>query len=171
MNPRLGLPAVVLTAGLLLAGCGGSGGSGASDGSGSSDGSGGSGASSSVKPELKVAGAYMPRPVTGDMAAGFFTVTNSGGADTLTSVTSGLAGDVTLHSTKGGAMEEEKSFAVPAHGELDFASGGNHLMFEKLTHKPKQGEKVAVQLHFAKSGTVTVEMPVKSATYNPATSH
>ena len=56
-------------------------------------------------------------------------------------------------------------------GELDFTSGGNHLMFEKLTHKPKQGEKVSVQLHFAKSGTVTVEMPVKSATYNPSTGH
>ncbi|MER6351175.1 copper chaperone PCu(A)C [Streptomyces sp. NPDC001634] len=134
-------------------------------------GSGGSGGSSSAKPALKVTGAYMPAPVTGDMAAGFFTVTNSGGADTLTSVTSGLAGDVTLHSTKGGAMEEVKSFAVPADGRLDFASGGNHLMFEKLTHQPKQGEKVSVQLHFAKSGTVTVEMPVKPATYNPKTGH
>ena len=162
MTARLGLPAVVLTAGLLLAGCGGSNGS---NGSESSKGS------SSAKPELKVTGAYMPQPVTADMAAGFFTVTNSGGADTLTSVTSGLAGDVTLHSTQGGAMEAEKSFAVPAHGEIDFTSGGNHLMFEKLTHKPKQGEKVSVQLHFAKSGTVTVEMPVKSATYNPATGH
>ena len=68
-------------------------------------------------------------------------------------------------------MEEEKSFAVPADGTLDFASGGNHLMFEKLTHKPEPGEKVSVQLHFAKSGTVTVEMPVKSPTYNPKTGH
>lgn len=156
MTARLGPPAMVLLAGLLLAGCGGS------------DGFKGS---SSARPELKITGAYLPQPVTADMAAGFFTVTNSGGADTLTSVTSGLASDVTLHSTKGGAMEEEKSFAVPAHGELDLASGGNHLMFEMLTHKPKQGEKVSVQLHFAKSGTVTVEMPVKPATYNPAAEH
>ncbi|MCW7941994.1 lipoprotein [Streptomyces hygroscopicus] len=147
-----------MAAGLALAGCGGSAGSS-------------SAGSSSAKPALRITSAYMPAPVTSDMAAGFFTVTNSGGADTLTSVTSALAGDVTLHSTKGGAMEEEKSFAVPADGTLDFASGGNHLMFEKLTHKPKQGEKVAVQLHFAKSGTVTVEIPVKSATYNPTTGH
>ncbi|MFC3573413.1 copper chaperone PCu(A)C [Streptomyces yaanensis] len=142
-----------MAAGLLLAGCGGSGGS------------------SSAKPELKVTGAYMPAPVTSDMAAGFFTVTNSGGSDTLTSVTSGLTADVTLHSTKDGEMTEEKSFPVPADGTLDFASGGNHLMFGKLTHQPKQGEKVSVQLHFAKSGTVTVEMPVKSPTYNPKTGH
>ncbi|MFD1273305.1 copper chaperone PCu(A)C [Streptomyces kaempferi] len=105
------------------------------------------------------------------MAAGFFTVTNSGGTDTLTSVTSDLSDDVTLHSTKGGAMEEEQSFAIPADGTLAFASGGNHLMFEKLTHRPREGEKVSLTLHFARTGTVQVSMPVKSATYNPTTGH
>ncbi|MFF3660100.1 copper chaperone PCu(A)C [Streptomyces olivochromogenes] len=147
---------VALTAtALVLAGCG-------SDDSSSN---------SAGKPELRITGAYMPAPVMDTMAAGFFTVTNSGGADTLTSVTSDLAPDVTLHSTKGGAMEEQKSFAVPADGSLDFASGGNHLMFEKLTHKPLEGEKVSVTLHFAEAGTVKVSMPVKSATYNPKTGH
>jgi copper(I)-binding protein len=150
VNHRLGRPAVVIAVGLTLAACG---------------------SSPSKKPELKVTGAYMPAPVTSDMAAGFFIVTDSGGADTLTSVSSSLADEVTLHSTKDGEMGEEKSFAVPADGTLDFASGGNHLMFEKLTHKPEPGEKVSVQLHFAKSGTVTVEMPVKSPTYNPRTGH
>jgi copper(I)-binding protein len=144
---------MVIAAAVTMAGCG----------SGDGD--------TSAKPELKVTGAYMPAPSMGTMAAGFFTVTNSGGADTLTSVTSDLSDDVTLHSSKGGAMEEEKSFSVPADGTLDFASGGNHLMFEKLTHKPKQGEKVSVELHFAKSGTVKISMPVKSATYNPETGH
>ncbi len=123
------------------------------------------------KPEMKITGAYMPAPVMDTMAAGFFTVTNSGGADTLTSVTSDLAPDVTLHSTKGGAMEEQKSFAVPADGSLDFASGGNHLMFEKLTRISPEGEKVSVTLHFTKAGAVKVSMPVKSATYNPKTGH
>ncbi|WP_405924781.1 copper chaperone PCu(A)C [Streptomyces sp. NBC_00035] len=146
--------AVLAVAALALAGCGAD-----------------SSASTSAAPDLKVTGAYMPAPSMDTMAAGFFTVTNSGGADTLTSVTSDLSGDVTLHATKGGAMEEKKSFAVPADGTLDFASGGNHVMFENLTHQPKQGEKVAVELHFAKSGTVKVSMPVKSATYNPKTGH
>ncbi|MFI6490383.1 copper chaperone PCu(A)C [Streptomyces sp. NPDC050564] len=144
---------MVIAAAVTLAGCG-------SDDKGAS-----------AEPELKVTGAYMPAPSMDSMAAGFFTVTNSGGADTLTSVTSDLSDDVTLHSTKGGAMEEEKSFAIPAEGRLDFASGGNHLMFEKLTHKPKQGEKVSVELHFAKSGTVKISMPVESATYTPKTGH
>ena len=154
---RVAGPAVVIAAALTLAGCG------SGDGSSSS--------SSSGKPELKVTGAYMPAPTMDTMAAGFFTVTNSGGADTLTSVTSDLSADITLHSTKGGTMAEEKSFAVPADGTLDFASGGNHVMFGKLTHKPEQGEKVSVELHFAKAGTVEVDMPVKAATYNPKTGH
>ncbi|MDR3079741.1 MAG: copper chaperone PCu(A)C [Streptomyces sp.] len=153
MNHRLGRAAAITAAGLILTGCGGG-----------SD-------SSSDKPELKVTGAYMPVPVGSDMAGGFFTVTNSGGADTLTSVTSGLAEDVTMHSTEDGAMREQKSFTVPANGTLDLARGGNHLMFEKLTHKPKQGERVSVRLHFAKSGTITVDMPVKPATYAPKTGH
>ncbi|MEV6190879.1 copper chaperone PCu(A)C [Streptomyces sp. NPDC051920] len=151
---RAGLLAVcslVLAAG-TLAGCG-------PDGS----------PSSSAEPELEVTGAYMPAPTMDTMAAGFFTVTNSGGADTLTSVTSDLSDDVTMHATVDGAMEEKKSFVIPADGTLDFASGGNHLMFGKLTHKPGQGEKVSVELHFAKSGTVTISMPVKPATYNPKT--
>ncbi|WP_327430016.1 copper chaperone PCu(A)C [Streptomyces sp. NBC_01236] len=156
MRPLAGC-AVVIAAAVTLAGCG-------SDASDDKD-------SSSATPELKVTGAYMPAPSMDTMAAGFFTVTNSGGADTLTSVTSDLSDDVTLHSTKGGAMEEETSFKVPPKGTLDFASGGNHLMFEKLTHKPKQGEKVSVELHFAKSGTVKISMPVKSATYTPKTGH
>ena len=76
---------------------------------------------------------------------------------------------VTMHATVDGAMQEKKSFTVPAEGTLAFASGGNHLMFAKLTHKPGQGEKVSVELHFAKSGTVRISMPVKPATYDPKT--
>jgi len=146
--------AIALTAGLALAGC--------SDSSGDKD-----GAKASDKPELKVAGAFMPEPAMDTMASGFFTVTNKGGEDKLTSVTSAIADKVTLHSTKGSAMKEQKSFDVPANGELDFARGGNHLMFEELKHKPKQGDKVAVTLHFEKSDPIEIEVPVKAATYNP----
>ncbi|MFJ2828606.1 copper chaperone PCu(A)C [Streptomyces sp. NPDC087263] len=154
MRRRTTGAAVLTLAALTLAGCGAD-----------------SSANTSARPELKVTGAYMPAPSMDTMAAGFFTVTNSGGADTLTSVTSDLSDDVTLHSTKDGTMEEETAFTVPADGTLDFASGGNHLMFEKLTHRPKQGEKVSLELHFAKSGTLKISMPVQSATYNPKTGH
>ncbi|MDO0926918.1 copper chaperone PCu(A)C [Streptomyces sp. TG1A-8] len=153
MRRRAALTAAALAAGLVLTGC-----------SGSGSGAGGA--------ELSVSGPYMPQPVSADMAAGFLTITNAGGArDELTSVSSDVAGRVTMHSTVGGTMEEKTSFVVPAHGRLVFASGGNHLMFEGLKRKPVRGQTVTVRLTFAESGTRTVEMPVKSATYNPTTGH
>jgi periplasmic copper chaperone A len=148
---RLAVPALLVAGAVSLAGCGGPGGSAA---------------------ELSVRSSYMPQPVSPDMAAGFLTVVNKGGAaDELTSVTSDAAGEITMHSTSGGAMEEKSSFAVPAHGRLEFRSGGNHLMFERLRHREQQGDTVTVKLHFTRSKTLTVEIPVTSATYNPSVGH
>ncbi|MFC5214016.1 copper chaperone PCu(A)C [Streptomyces coerulescens] len=145
-------PVAVLTGALLLAGCG------------SDD-------AQDSAAEVSVSGAYMPQPVSDSMAAGYLTVTNKGGTkDELTSVTSDV-GEVTAHETVDSSMQEVKDLPVPAHGQLVFKSGGNHLMFEKLKRKPMQGETVTVKLHFTESGTVTVQMPVKSATYNPKTGH
>ncbi|MGW6579136.1 copper chaperone PCu(A)C [Streptomyces globisporus] len=139
---------LALTTGLTLAGCS------------SDSGSGG-------EPELKVVGAFMPQPVS-DMAAGFLVVQNSGGtADRLTSVTSPLSDDVTIHETKNQKMREVSSFEVPANGELDLERGGNHIMFMKLKQKPQQGEKVSVELHFEKADPITVDLPVKEPTHNP----
>jgi copper(I)-binding protein len=147
------LTAGALTGALALAGCSGS-------------------DAGPDKAELSVSSPYMPQPVSADMAAGFLTISNKGGAgDELTSVTSAAAGQVTMHSTAGGAMTQKSSFAIPAHGRLVFRSGGNHLMFEQLKRAPKQGQTVTVKLGFAKSGPLTVEMPVKAATYHPSTGH
>ncbi|GGS88248.1 hypothetical protein GCM10010254_05160 [Streptomyces chromofuscus] len=129
------------------------------------------GCGSDSEADLSVSAAYMPQPVSDTMAAGFLTVANRGGTeDALTSVTSDI-GEVTVHRTVDSAMREVTRLPVPAHGELVLESGGNHLMFEKLKRKPKQGETVSVELHFAESGRVTVEMPVKSATYTPDSGH
>ncbi|MFD8814459.1 copper chaperone PCu(A)C [Streptomyces sp. NPDC059627] len=151
---RLALTGIAITGALALAGCGGSGSSGSS------------------AAELSVGASYMPQPVSADMAAGFLTITHKGDTkDELTSVTSSSAGEITMHETNGGAMEEVDSFEVPAHGQLVFKSGGNHLMFEKLKRRPEQGDTITLKLKFAESGPLTVEMPVKSATYNPSTGH
>ena len=118
-----------------------------------------------------VGSAYMPQPVS-DLAAGFLTITNDGdAADRLTSVSSDVAGQVTVHETVDGAMREAESLDIPAHGSLVLESGGSHLMFEQLKRKPKQGQKVSVELRFAQSDPVTVELPVKPATYRPTTGH
>ncbi|MEU9353358.1 copper chaperone PCu(A)C [Streptomyces griseoloalbus] len=152
---RLAAAALIAAGALTLAGCGGS------DGSGSDSG----------EAELSVGSAYIPQPVS-DMAAGFLTITNEGdAADRLTSVSSDVAGQVTVHETVDGAMREVEALDIPAQGSLVLESGGNHLMFEQLKRKPKQGQKVSVELRFAHSDPVTVEIPVKSATYTPKTGH
>ncbi|MGN7140388.1 copper chaperone PCu(A)C [Streptomyces pseudogriseolus] len=149
MRRRAGA-ALAVAGALALAGCGG-----ADDGSA----------------RLSVGSAYMPQPVS-DMAAGFLTITNDGdAADRLTSVSSDVAGQVTVHETVDGAMQEVESLDIPAHGSLVLESGGNHLMFERLKREPKQGQKVSVELRFAHSNPVTVEIPVKPATYRPTTGH
>ncbi|MEN8649903.1 copper chaperone PCu(A)C [Streptomyces sp. 21So2-11] len=152
MNRRTTLAtAVALTVGLALAGCSG-------DSEGAGDG----------KPELKVSGAFMPEPVMDDMAAGFLTIkNNSSTADKLTSLTSDIAGEVQIHETKDQKMQEVKSFGIPANGELNLERGGNHIMFLKLKKKPARGEKVAVELHFEKAATLTVDFPVEETTHNP----
>lgn len=124
--------------------------------------------SSDGKPELKVDGAFMPQPVNDAMASGFLTVHNSGGeADRLTSVTSAISDEITIHASDDQRMREVRGFDVPADGELNLERGGNHIMFTKLKQQLKQGEKVSVELRFEKSDPLTVELPVKEPTYNP----
>lgn len=123
-------------------------------------------------PQLKISGAFIPEPVNGDMAGGFFTVTNSGGApDSLTSVTSDLSDDVQMHETKDQKMRQVQSFDVPAHGELRLERGGSHLMLMKLKRTPKQGDTVRFELRFEQSDPITVEVPVESRTHNPKQHH
>ncbi|MEU2155470.1 copper chaperone PCu(A)C [Streptomyces sp. NPDC019396] len=123
--------------------------------------------SGSGGPDITVSGAFMPQPV-GDMASGFLTVANSGGeGDKLTSVTSAIADEVTIHETKDQKMQRVTSFDVPANGELNLERGASHMMFMGLKRQLKAGDNVSVELHFEKSGQVKVELPVKEATYNP----
>ncbi|WP_413800303.1 copper chaperone PCu(A)C [Streptomyces iranensis] len=152
--------AVALTAGLsaALAACG------------SQDSGGGSGGHAGHKgaPKLSVSGAYVSQPPMDDMAAGYLAVRNAGGgADELTSVTTPLASEVTLHTTKGNRMKQVSSLDVPADGRLELTSGGDHLMLTNLTHRPKVGERVSFTLHFATSDPIEIKVPVEPTTYRP----
>jgi copper(I)-binding protein len=137
---------------------------------GRSSSSAGGGAKTASPARLTVSGAYIPRPLLTDMAAAYFTVTNSGGtAARLTAVTSTLAAHATLHTTSRDTMEQVSSLPVPAGGRLNLAGGGDHVMLENLTHKPSVGDKVTLTLHFthASRATVTVTVPVRPTTYTP----
>ncbi|MBO3673833.1 copper chaperone PCu(A)C [Streptomyces sp. NEAU-YJ-81] len=149
--------AVVLALGLCatLAAC---------SGDGDDDGGGKGGGD----PKLSVTSAYVSQPPMTDMAAGYLTVRNAGGgADELTSVTTPLASEVTLHTTKGTRMKQVSSLDVPADNRLELSSGGDHLMLTNLSHRPKVGEKVSFTLHFATSAPIEIKVPVEPTTYRP----
>ncbi len=121
-------------------------------------------------PKLSVSGAYVPRPPMADMAAGYFTVRNTGaGDDRLTSVTTPLAASAGLMVTTGdGAMKTVKDLAIPAGGSLKLSLGGDHVMLMGLKGgRPTVGERVPFVLHFARSAPITVKVPVEPATYRP----
>lgn len=162
-----GLAVIALAGSLALTGCDG-------DSADKSAASKTTAPAADSKPKLEVTGAFIPEPAMADMAGGFLTVKNGGAvADRLTSVTAtGFAGKAEIHeTTKDGKMQEVKSFDVPANGTLDLKRGGNHIMFLDVKEKPKKGDRIAVELHFAKSGTVKVDMPVEAATHNPQQHH
>ncbi|WP_405583986.1 copper chaperone PCu(A)C [Streptomyces sp. NBC_01190] len=127
-------------------------------------------ASAQTPAKLSVSGGYIPQPLLTDLAAAYFTVTNSGGsAAELTSVSTPLAAHVTLHTTTGTTMEQVGALTVPAHGRLTLGVGGNHLMLENLDRKPRVGAKVTLTLRFthATPATMTVTVPVRPTTYHP----
>src|SRR5690606_2027003 len=80
-------------------------------------------------PRLPVTGAYLPARPLAATAAGYFTGANTGSAPAKPpSVTSDIAGDVSMHSTTPeGAMTAEKALPVPAGGKLEPRTGGLHL--------------------------------------------
>lgn len=163
MNPRTTLvAALAAVSALALAGC-------ATSESPDNGAESKTAAAANAKPRLSVTGGFMPEPVTEDMGGGFLTVTNKGGADKLTSVTSDIAATAEIHAAVDQRMTKSHSFAIPANGALRLERGGNHIMFVQLKKLPKKGDKIAVELHFEKSAPIKAELQVKEPTYNPKT--
>ncbi|MFC7306026.1 copper chaperone PCu(A)C [Streptomyces monticola] len=168
MNRRITLAAVIaVTSALALAGCTSSDGSDGPDKGEKTGKSTEKTAQGAAEPQLSVSGGFMPEPVMKDMGGGFLTVTNKGGADKLTSVTSDIAGKTEIHETVDQKMKKADSFDIPANGTLKLERGGNHIMFLGLKKKPAKGDKIAVELHFEKSAPIKAELEVKEATHNP----
>ncbi|MFG2284799.1 copper chaperone PCu(A)C [Streptomyces sp. NPDC048595] len=146
MNRRTALTAALaLTAGLALAGCD----------------------TGEPGPQIQVDGAYMPQPVTQDMAGAFFTIKNSGPADKLVAVTTDQAKDVTIHKTVGNKMEQVKELPIPENGEVRLERGGTHLMFMGLKYKPTKDDVIGIELQFAHAEPVKVSVQVRAVNYQP----
>ena len=101
-------------------------------------------------------------------AGGYFTLHNSSAAPAeLVSATSHACGMVMLHRStmKGGVsrMEDVNSVAVPAHGTVEFAPGGYHLMCMDPGSAMKPGARVGVTFVFADKSQSSAEFDVKNA--------
>ncbi|MET8699160.1 copper chaperone PCu(A)C [Kitasatospora sp. NPDC004723] len=150
--------ATALGAGAFLVACGADGGNGAAGG----------GASGGAAARLSVADPYIPLPPAGGMAAGYLTVRNDGGqGDELVEVSSPGASSVTMHRSTSTTMEQVDKLDVPAHGALQLARGGTHLMIMGWQKAPALGDELELDLTFARTGTISVKVPVKELTYRP----
>lgn len=94
----------------------------------------------------------------------YLTIANAGAADeTLTGVTSGVAGMVEIHQSvdEAGVMRMRPlvdGLVIPGGGEVTLEPGGYHLMLIGLTRSLEPGAAFEVTLEFANGGQVV--MPV-----------
>ncbi|MFJ4094478.1 copper chaperone PCu(A)C [Kitasatospora sp. NPDC089913] len=148
--------ATALGGGAFLVACG----SGGQNGGGAAAGGGAA--------RLSVADPYIPMPPAGGMAAGYLTVRNEGGeGDELVKVSSPGASSVTMHRSTASTMEQVEKLDVPAHGALQLARGGTHLMIMGWQKAPVLGDELELDLTFTRTGTISVKVPVKELTYRP----
>jgi copper(I)-binding protein len=130
------------------------------------------GESSSVAQEFKsgnitIEGPWAPAtPKGAEVGAGYLTIRNDGASpDRLTGGTADFA-TVELHEMKREnsvmSMPELKNgLDIPAHGMVQFAPGGYHVMFTHLKHPLTKGEKVRAILTFEHAPPLAIEFNVE----------
>lgn len=105
--------------------------------------------------------------VAGRPAGGFMTVKGGAKPDALVGASSPMAERIELHSMthENGVMRmrAEKSFAVPANGQVAFVPGGNHLMLFGLKPGLKPGQTIPVTLTFQSGAKVNATAATRSA--------
>jgi periplasmic copper chaperone A len=125
------------------------------------------GAARAAEPGLSISDAWMRFILPSRPAAGYFTLSNgTAQARALVGAASPACGMLMLHRSLHENGEDRmvmvKSVPVPAHGAVEFAPGGYHLM----CMSPKgmsPGNSVAVTLRFDDGGTLSASFPVRNA--------
>lgn len=106
-------------------------------------------------------------PPMATVVAGYLVVVNDGDTpDRLLRIDSGIAQRIEMHRTvnAGGMMRMrpiEGGAVVPAHGRLQFAPGGNHLMLIGPAHPLVAGQTFEAMLVFEHAGARRVEFQVR----------
>jgi len=100
--------------------------------------------------------------------AGYLSIANNGEqAIDLLGASSPDFGNVMLHQSIGNGstmrMIMVDKLTIPAHGKVDIAPGGYHLMLMAATHPIAPGATVQVVLKFSDGKTLTTVLPVRSA--------
>ncbi|HKU80049.1 MAG TPA: copper chaperone PCu(A)C [Rhodanobacteraceae bacterium] len=101
-------------------------------------------------------------------AAGYAVIRNVGdGTLRLTGASSPDYGMVMLHHSRlahgDSTMEMVDHLDIPAHGSVEFAPGGYHLMLSQPTHAIKPGDHVKVTFEFADGAKLQTDFSVRPA--------
>lgn len=116
-------------------------------------------------PAISVTKAYVLPPFPGrDVAAGFFTLQNTGGADRLISATSPDSSSVEIHNhiDDNGVMRMRRidGVTIETDGVVRFEPGSYHLMLFGVDFKDGQSN-IDVALTYEKSGVVNLTLPIR----------
>ena len=135
---------LVLTLGVLLAGC-----------------------APAATTGITVTDAWARTSTMADRAgAAYLTIHNGGSAaDKLLSVSSPAAATVEMHETTMTdgmmGMAPVAAIEVPAGGQAELAPGGFHIMLIDLTQELKAGDKIDLTLTFEQAGEIKVSAEVR----------
>lgn len=119
---------------------------------------------SGEQPDIQIAKVWVPAG-TGPDAPVYFTLTNSGGADTLVSAgtefqTTGMVKDVTVCANP--VCTGEHTVTVPAHSTVRFAQAGPHLELSGLGRVTESHQPLQLTLTFATTNEAHVLAPIGS---------
>ena len=117
--------------------------------------------------DIEVLNPVLPAPPTRDVAALYFTARNTGDmADTLTGMSSAIISKAEFHRSETGTavarMRATGPIEIPAGGEVRFEPGGLHVMLHDLHRDLVPGDTVSVTLHFWRTGSILLDVPVRS---------
>lgn len=115
--------------------------------------------------DVELTDAWVAETVPGsDVAAGYFTLTNRGAADAVTSVEAS-AGVASLHRqvVDGELMRMEAiaELALDAGAEISLQPGGLHLMLEGIETRLRAGEEIELTLFLKSRRAVRATVPVR----------
>lgn len=121
--------------------------------------------------------AYVTQNIGSDTSAAYMQIENAGDvADRLLSLSSPVAGSITLHDTinNGGLMSMlplPDGIPLPPNSTIELKTAGLHAMLEQVKGPLKPGETVPIALRFSAGKVLELAVPVRAPTSESVHSH